>query len=120
METAVTLGLLSFGFLSLVSLLAVESKTARQVRDNRTTAQIAETLSEEARQGILGAGITYLDLQGNPCSATEAIYKVESTFTPLAATSGKAPFLTRLTLRLIPLGAPDHARIYAVVYPTPQ
>lgn len=113
-ETALSLGILSFGFLALISMMALGLKTARQIRDNRTSAQIAQTLVEEARQGTLPSGTLYLDLQGGSCSPAQAAYMAQTTLQPAA------PFLARLTLRVTPLGAPDRARIYAVVYPAPQ
>lgn len=113
-ETALSLGILSFGFLALISMMALGLKTARQIRDNRASAQIAQTLIEEARQGTLASGTLYLDLQGSGCSPAQAAYTAQSTLRPITA------FLTRLTLRVTPLGAPDRARIYAVVYPASQ
>jgi len=114
-ETALSLGILSFGFLSLISMMSLGLKAAGQSRDNLTSAQIAQTLVEEARQGTLAPGILYLDLQGNVCPSTEAAYTAQSTFQPLGPSS--ASFLTRLTLRVTPHGAPERVRIYAVVYP---
>jgi len=117
-ETVLSLGIVSFGFLSLISMMSLGLKTARQARDNRTSAQIAQTLVEEARQGTLTAGTLYLDAQANPCGSIEAAYTVQSTLQPLPPlNSASTSFLTRLTLRVTPLGAPDRTRIYAVVYP---
>jgi len=113
-ETALSLGIVSFGFLSLISMMSLGLKTAHQARDNRTSAQIAQTLIEEARQGTLTSGTLYLDCQGGACRSTEAAYTAQSTFLPMSGA-----FLTQLTLRVTPLGAPDRARIYAVVYPAP-
>jgi len=90
-------------------------KTARFARDDRATAQIAQTLTEEARQGTLASGTAYLDFQGNACSFAQATYSAQSTFQPVTGSAS----LTRLTLRVTPLGAPDRVRIYATVFPAP-
>jgi len=79
-EATLSLGVLSFGFLALIPSLALGSKTARQAHDNRATAQIAETLVEEAKQGTLSSGMTYLDVQGNSCSVVQAIYTCRRLF----------------------------------------
>jgi type II secretory pathway pseudopilin PulG len=52
-EATFSIGLLSFGFLTLAPLLALGLKTARHARDDRATAQIAQTLIEDAKQGTL-------------------------------------------------------------------
>ncbi|SRR5260221_3096768 len=114
-EATLSLGLLSFGFLSLVPLLGLGLKTARLARDDRAAAQIAQTLIEEAKQGTLASGTAYLDLDGNACGSTQAAYTARSTFLPVTGSAS----LTRLTLRVAPLGAPDRVRIYAVVFPAP-
>jgi uncharacterized protein (TIGR02598 family) len=115
-EATLSIGLFSFGFLSLVPLLAFGLKTARQTRDSRTTVQIAQTLIEEARQGTLHSGPLSLDLQGNACPATQAVYTAQTTLAPVTAGPGGAAGLTQLTLRVVPRGSPDRARIYAVVF----
>lgn len=112
-----SLGILSFGFLTLAPLLAIGLKGTRQARDNRTTAEIARTLIEEAKQGTLSAGTVTLDLEGKACAAPQAAYTAQITSTSETSGPGGAPGLTRLTLRVIPVGAPDRARTYAVVYP---
>ncbi len=121
-EAVLSLGVLSFGFLALVPLLAVGSKAARQARDNEATTQIAETLIEDAKQGRLSSDPIYLDAQGNPCPQLEAIYKVQtqtasSSIPDNATAESGAP--ERLTLRITPTGAPDRARTYAVVFSAP-
>jgi uncharacterized protein (TIGR02598 family) len=123
-ETTLSLGILSFGFLAATTMLSLGLNTARQARDNRTTTEIAQTFIEKAKQGTLATGTLYLNLQGTPCNSTEAAYAVQSTLLPSAASpldkeTGTA-FLTRLTLQVTPLGAPDRSQIYAVVYPVPQ
>jgi len=122
-EATFSIGLLSFGFLTLAPLLALGLKTARLTRDDRATAQIAQTLIEDARQGTLAPGTVYLDIQGTALtsSATNstpmAAYTAQSTsVTPYQGSAS----LTQMTLRVTPLGAPDRARTYAVVYQTPQ
>ena len=113
-EATFSIGLLSFGFLTLAPLLALGLKTARLARDDRATAQIAQTQIEEARQGTLAPGTVYLDIQGATLnSAQTAAYSAQGTSSTVAGS------LTRLTLRVTPLGAPDRVRTYAVVFQTP-
>jgi uncharacterized protein (TIGR02598 family) len=115
-EATFSIGLLSFGFLTLAPLLALGLKSARGARDDRTTAQIAQTLVEEAKQGTLATGTTYLDIQGTQLGSNQAAaYSAQGTFQAVAGCSS----LTRLTLQITPLGAPDRTRIYAVVFQTP-
>jgi len=115
-EATFSIGLLSFGLLSLAPLLALGLKTARGARDDRATAQIAQTLIQEAKQGTLPSGTVYLDIQGDTLSSSQsAAYSAQSTSQPMAGNT----FLTRLTLRVTPLGALDRARTYAVVYQAP-
>lgn len=113
-EATLSVGLMSFGLLTLAPLLGLGLKTARLAQNDRATAEIAQTQMEEARQGTLAGGTTYLDFQGNSCASAQAAYTAQTTF---ASVTGNA-FLTRLTLRITPLGAPDRARTYAVVYST--
>ena len=116
-EATFSIGLMSFGFLALIPLLALGMKTARLARDDRATAQIAQTLVQEARQGTLPAGTVYLDIQGDTLSSTQtAAYSAQSASQPIAGDA----LLTRLTLRVTPLGAPNRARTYAVVYQAPS
>jgi hypothetical protein len=115
-EAAFSIGLLSFGILTLAPMLALGLKSSRFARDDRATAQIAETLVEEAKGGTLAPGTIYLDPEGAPCTPAQAAFTAQSTLAPLA--DGAA--LTQLTLRLTPLGAPDRARTYAVVFQTAQ
>jgi len=119
-EATFSIGLVSFTFLTLAPLLALGLKTARLARDDRATAQIAQTLTEEARQGTLASGTVYLDIQGTALpsanSTQTAAYAARSTsVTPYLGNAS----LTQTTLQVTPLGAPDRTRIYAVVYPTP-
>jgi len=119
-EATLSIGVMSLGFLTLIPLLALGAKTAGQARDNRATAQIAQTLIEEAKQGMLSSGTIYLDGEDNRCPRAEAIYTVQASLQPVAGnpvTAAAAP--TRLTLRVTPTGAPDRARIYAVVLSIP-
>jgi len=111
-EATFSIGLLSFGFLTLAPLLALGLKMARQARDDQATAQIAQTLTEEAQQGTLASGTVYLDFQGNTTSSAQAAYSAQSTFLPVAGSAS----LTQVMLRVMPLGAPDRVRIYAVVF----
>ena len=121
-EATLSLGILSFGFLALIPLLALGSAHAHQAHDKRTTIQIAETLIEAAKQGTLTSGTSYLDAQGNSCTANQSIYTVETAFQSLAGTPTSAGVAspTRLTLRVTPSGAPDRARIYAVIFSAPN
>jgi hypothetical protein len=93
-------------------LLALGLKDSRLARNDRATAQIAQTLIEEAEQGTLAPGTGYLDFEGACCDPSHAAYTAQST----SQTTGS---LTRMTVQITPLGAPDRARIYAVVFQTP-
>jgi uncharacterized protein (TIGR02598 family) len=112
-EATFSIGLVSFGLLTLAPLLAFGLKTSRLARDDRATAQIAQTLVEEAKQGTLASGTVYLDFEGASCSSAQAVYLAQATSLPLTTT------LSRLTLRVTPVGAPDRVRIYAVVFQAP-
>ncbi len=112
MEATFSLGLISFGLLTLVPLLVMGEKTARLSRTEQDTAQIAQTLAEEARQGTLVTGTTYLDFQGNTCAAAQAAYTAQAALVPFSGNTS----LTQLMLRVTPLGAPDHVRTYAVIF----
>jgi uncharacterized protein (TIGR02598 family) len=117
-EATFSIGLFSFGFLVLAPLLALGLKTARLARNDRATAQIAQTLIEEAKQGTLATGTVYLDIQGTVLnSAQAAAYTAQNT--PVTPYLGNAS-LTQMTIRVTPLGAPDRVRIYAVVFQVPQ
>jgi uncharacterized protein (TIGR02598 family) len=115
-EATLSIGVLSLGFLTLIPLLAVGLKTARVAHNNRDSTQIAQLLVEEAKQGTLTTGITYFDFQGNPVTSAVAAYTAQST---LSSVPGNAA-LSRLTLQIIPVGAPNRARTYAVVFPAAQ
>jgi uncharacterized protein (TIGR02598 family) len=114
-EATFSIGLLSFGFLTLSPLLSLGLKTARLARDDRDTARIAQTLVQEAEQGTLPSSPVYLDFEGAACGSSQAAYTAQATSQPVTGSSA----LTRMTLQLTPLGAPDRARIYAVVFQTP-
>jgi len=113
-ESVLSLGVLSFGFLALAPLLALGLTRAGAAHENRTAAQIASTLIEEAKQGTLAPGSVYFDSTGNPCASTQAAYTAQGTSTLVPGS-----LLTRLTLWVTPLGTPGSARIYADVFPTP-
>jgi hypothetical protein len=92
-------------------------KSSRLARNDRATAQIAQTLVEEAKQGTLPTGIVYLDFEGATCTmSAQAAYTAQSTEFPVAG----SPALTQLQLQVTPLGAPDRARTYAVVFQAAQ
>lgn len=114
-EATLSIGLLSFGFLTLVPLLALGLKTSRLAQDDRATTQIAQTLVEEAGQGTLASGTAYLDFQGNPCASAQTVYLVKTTFSPITGNAS----LNRLTLQITPVGAPDRVRTYAIVSQAP-
>jgi hypothetical protein len=111
-ETAFSIGVLSCGFIVLAPLLALGVKNSRLARDDRESAQIATTLEQEAQQGTVLPAMSYVDDEGNTSSPSQAVYSVQ------AVTSAISPALSRVTLRVAPLGAPDRVRIYAVVVPT--
>jgi len=116
-EATFSIGLMSFGFLALAPLLGLGMKTSRLARNDRATAQIAQTLIEEARQGTLVPGTVQLDFEGAPCASAQSVYTAQTTsVTPYLANTS----LTQMTLRVTPLGAPDRARTYAVVFQTPH
>jgi len=114
-EATLSVGLLSFGFLALAPLLAVGLKSARLAQNDRATAQIAQTLMQEAQQGTLPSGTVYLNFEGNPCNASQAAYRAQSTSQNVAGSAS----LTRLAVHVTPVGAPDRARTYALVFQAP-
>jgi hypothetical protein len=105
---------MSFGFLAVAPLLAVGMNGARLARETRMTAQIAATLTEEAKQGTLAPGPAYFDSASNPCAAAQAAYTVQESVAPVGV-AGSA--LSRLTLSIASPG--NATRIYADVFPTP-
>jgi uncharacterized protein (TIGR02598 family) len=112
-ETTFSIGLLSFGFLALAPLLAVGIKSARFAREDRATAEIAQTLIEEAKQGPLPANPIYMDDQGNVCTSSQATFSAQTT-------SSTTPYFSQLKIQVTPMGDPNRARIYAVVLQPPQ
>ena len=110
-EVSFTIGILSLAIVTLGPLMGFGLKTSRGARDDRTSAQIARTLTEEAEQGTLGAGPVYLNDQGGACSPLNAAF-IAQPVTQAAGTSA-----SQLALRVTPVGAPGHARVYAVVLP---
>ena len=119
MEGVFSIGVMSFGFLALAPLLGLGLTDARGARENRAGAEIAATLIEQAKQGTLAANPVYFDSAGQPCdNANQAAYAAQETAQPVAAIAGGAASLTRLTLRVTPLGRPAAARTYADVFPT--
>ena len=112
-EVSFSIGVLSFGFLSLAPLLALGIKASRGARDERISAHIAEGLVEQARQGTLSPGTVYLDDTGAVVISPQA-----AAFTAQSSRATPAGTLTQWTLRVTPSGAPDRVRVYAVVLPT--
>ena len=114
-EASFSIGLLSCGFLTLAPLLAMGLQSARLARDDRATAQIAQTLMQEAQQGTLGSETLCFDFEGAPCAATQAAFMAQEKVQAVAGSSA----LSRLTLTVSPLGAPSRARTYALVFQAP-
>ena len=110
-EVCFTIGVLSLAIVTLGPLLGMGLKTSRGARDDRMSAQIARTLTEEARQGTLGTATVYLDDQGAACSPLSAAFVAQ----PVTRSAGNVG--SQLALRVTPVGAPGHARVYAVVLP---
>jgi uncharacterized protein (TIGR02598 family) len=115
-ESALSVGILSFGFLSVVPLVDLGLNSAREARAHRATAQIAEMLMDQARQGTLVAGSAYFDNQETACpSPVGAAYRAQTTLATAVATTG----LTRLTVQVTPLATPNRSQFYAVMFPPP-
>jgi uncharacterized protein (TIGR02598 family) len=110
-EVSFTIGVLSLAIVTLGPLLGLGLKTSRGARDDRMSAQIARTFAEEAKQGTLGTATSYLDDQGAPCNPQSAAFVVQ----PVTQSAGSVG--SQLALRVTPVGAPGHARVYAVVLP---
>ena len=110
-ETAFSLGVLSFGFLSLAPLVGLGLTSARQARDSQLTAQIATTLAEQAREGTLTNGVGYVDDQGAVCGSSTACYQTQT------AESAAAGDCTRVMIQVAPVGNPHRVQAYAVVLP---
>ncbi len=110
-EAAFSLGILSFGFLSLAPLVGLGLTSARQARDGQLSAQIATTIAEQAREGALTNGSGYCDNQGAVCASSIACYQTQTTESTVAGNC------TRLTIQVAPIGNPHHAQSYAVVLP---
>jgi uncharacterized protein (TIGR02598 family) len=113
-EATLSLGLLSFGLVTLAPAMALGLNTARLAHINRDAAQIAQSLIEEAKQGTLATGTTYFDFQGNPASSSAAAYTAQSAYSSVSGNTN----LTRLTLRITPVGTPARVQTYAVVIST--
>ncbi len=111
METSLSIGVFGFAMVTLTSLLGVGMKTTRYERDDRASALVAKTLIEEARQGTLPAGTLYLDEQGAASTPAAAVFTVQPTSTAISNS------VSRLTLRVVPNGAPDRTQVYAVLLP---
>jgi uncharacterized protein (TIGR02598 family) len=112
-ESTISIGIISCGLLTLVPLLVLGMKSSRDARDDRTTGQIAQTLVEQAKQGTLGTVPLYYDETGANCSAPGAAFTAQTAIQPYATA------LSQVTLKITPIGAPDRARTYAVVFQGP-
>jgi type II secretory pathway pseudopilin PulG len=73
-EVCFTIGVLSLAIVTLGPLLGMGLTKSRSARDDRMSAQIARTLTEEAKQGTLGTATVYLDDQGTACSPLNAAF----------------------------------------------
>jgi uncharacterized protein (TIGR02598 family) len=110
-EGAFSLGILSFGFLSLAPVLGLGLDSARTARDRQVSAQIAETLEEQAREGALTTGSASFDSQAQPCAPAGAPFQVTTTETALPGNC------TRVTIQVAPADSPGRPLDYAVVLP---
>jgi uncharacterized protein (TIGR02598 family) len=110
-EVCITIGIISLAILVLGPLMGMGLKNSRTARDDRESAQIARTLAEEAKQGTLSSGTLYLNDQGAACSPLSAAFIAQ------AVTRSAGSSASQLALRVTPVGAPDHTRVYAVVLP---
>jgi len=110
-ETSFTIGIFSLAMVTLAPLTGLGLRTSSSAREDRVSAQIARTLTEEERQRTLGTGPVYLDNQGEATTLLSAAYIAQ----PVTQAAGTAA--SQLALRVTPLGAPGRARIYAVVLP---
>jgi hypothetical protein len=117
-EATFSIGIVSCGFLTLIPLLASGMHTARLARNDRITGQIAQTLIEQAKLNVLVPGTQFADNQGEVCSASGAAFTIQATEQTLSSSQSLSP--TELTITVTPIGAPDHARTYAVVLPVQQ
>jgi uncharacterized protein (TIGR02598 family) len=117
-EAVIAIGVMSFGFLALAPLLVLGVNLTRAARANEAASQLATTLVEQAKQGTVSSGLLYFDSAGQPCATGQGAYSVLATVQTIPATGNLTP-LSRLTLRVTPLGAPGEARTYADVFPTP-
>ena len=115
-EAVLSVGVISFGFLALAPLLAVGMSGARQARENRTTAQIAATLIEQAKQGNLTTGTSYFDSTGNASTAAQAAYRAQESISACSGTSAAGGPLNRLILQVSPMDSANGVRNYADVY----
>jgi uncharacterized protein (TIGR02598 family) len=113
-EAALSVGVLSFGFLSLVPMLGLGLASTHQARDNRISAQIAQGLADQAREGTLTAGTAYCDNEGAACLQSGASYQ---TVTTLGTMAGGC---TRLAVQVTPVATPNRPLDYAVVLPPTQ
>ena len=111
MEVCFTIGVISLALLTMAPLMGFGFRSSSWARDDRVSAQIARTLTQEARQGTLGTGPVYLDNHGEACSPLNAAFIAQAVTQPAGNSA------SQLSLRITPLGAPGHVRIYAVVLP---
>ena len=112
-EVTLSVGVLGFGFISLAPLMGLGLTTARQARDGRISAQIAETLTDEARDGTLMPGSAFYNDEGVLSPAAGACYQVRTALNALAGNC------TRLTIQVTPVATSNRPLDYAVVLPPP-
>jgi uncharacterized protein (TIGR02598 family) len=112
-ESAFSVGILSFGFLSLAPVLGLGLDSARAARDRQLSAQIAETLEDQAREGALPAGSSGFDDQGEPCAQAVAQFQAATSETALPGNC------TRVIIQVTAADSPGRPLDYAVVLPKP-
>ena|SRR5579871_3043793 len=112
-ESTISLGVISCAIVTLAPILTLGLKTSRTARDDTATPGIVRLLAEEARQGTLSSGTLYADQDGRICpTSAGSAYCVQAAIQTLPGS------ISRLTLRVAPVGDPQRPRLYAVVYPT--
>ena len=118
-EAVLSIGIMSFGFLALVPLLALGLTGSRAAHQNRLTSQIAATYIEEAKQGNYAAGNLYLDASGASCPASQAAYVVQETVTPVNDSTGAPGLLNKLSLTVSPRLSSGSKQVYVELVPQP-
>ena len=118
-EAVLSLGIMSCGFLALVSLLALGMAGSRAAHETRTASGLAATCIEQAKQGMFTSDTFYFDSASQPCSASQAVYVVEETCTNVPDSTGGAGALTRVSVRVAPRSSPNAKLSYVELVPAP-